>query len=46
MEYFEKLALDLAVQKPSLYLRYVDDIFVACLIVQSGYTISSATAII
>jgi hypothetical protein len=27
MEHFEKLALDLAQHKPSLWLRYVDDTF-------------------
>jgi hypothetical protein len=46
MEYFEELAIDSALQKPSLYPRYVDDIFVVCLIVQGGYTISAATAIV
>jgi hypothetical protein len=42
MEPFEKMALGSAQHKPSLWLRYVDDTFV----VQSGYRISSATAIV
>jgi hypothetical protein len=30
MENFEKETLDTAQYKPSLWLRYIDDIFVAC----------------
>jgi hypothetical protein len=40
MENFEKLALDTARYKPSLWLRYVDDAFVVWPMAQSGYRIS------
>jgi hypothetical protein len=43
MEHFEKLALDSAQHKPSLWLWYVDT-FVAHLHEQSGYRMPSATS--
>jgi hypothetical protein len=46
MEHLEKLALDLAQHKPSVWLRYVDDTFVVWPHGPSWYRISSATSIV